>query len=161
MRVRYRWWIAAGCIALGVAGCRPMPPGNTPAGASQAPTPERLTLRLDTTLAITQEGIVSLNLPAPTPEVGQAIKDLAHRLAVDADMVTVVDYAAVTWPDSSLGCPQPGMQYLQSLREGMRIRLQVRGTVYEYHSGQGRAPFLCTNPTAPAAPGSTAPTMDQ
>jgi len=104
---------------------------------------------------------VSLDIPAPTPEVGQAIKDLARRLAVDVSAVTIVDYAAVTWPDSSLGCPQPGMQYLQSLREGTRIRLQVSGTVYEYHSSRGRAPFFCANPTAPAVPGSTAPSMDQ
>ena len=76
----------------------------------------------------------------------QAKADLAERLGVPVDDVTVVSSEEVTWPDSSLGCPQPGMMYAQVLTEGSRILLSAGGRTYEYHSGGQRAPFLCETP---------------
>ncbi|GAB2567622.1 hypothetical protein [Kribbella endophytica] len=73
----------------------------------------------------------------------QAKADLAERLGVPVDDVTVVSSEEVTWPDSSLGCPQPGMMYAQVLTNGSRIVLSAGGQTYEYHSGGQRAPFLC------------------
>jgi len=94
--------------------------------------------------------------PAPpgtplTPEppdgpVGQAKADLAKRLGVEAAQVTVVSSSEVTWPDGSLGCPEPGMHYTQALVPGSRIILEAAGKQYHYHSGGTRAPFLCENP---------------
>ncbi|GAA1532366.1 hypothetical protein [Kribbella lupini] len=76
----------------------------------------------------------------------QAKADLAERLGVPVDDVTVVSSEEVTWPDSSLGCPQPGMMYAQVLTDGSRILLSAGGRTYEYHSGGHRAPFLCETP---------------
>jgi hypothetical protein len=73
----------------------------------------------------------------------QARADLAERLGVPVEDVTVVSSEEVTWPDSSLGCPQPGMMYAQVLTNGSRIILSAGGRTYEYHSGGRRAPFLC------------------
>jgi hypothetical protein len=75
--------------------------------------------------------------------VDQAKADLAKRLSVSADQIEVQDVSTVTWPDGSLGCPKPGMAYTQVLVDGMRIHLTSGGQVYDYHSGSGRAPFLC------------------
>ncbi|MGD9318190.1 MAG: hypothetical protein PVG56_15245, partial [Anaerolineae bacterium] len=50
---------------------------------------------------------------------------------------------AVEWSDGSLGCPQPGMAYKQVPQEGVLIRLSVSGTIYNYHGGGSRDPFLC------------------
>ena len=61
----------------------------------------------------------------------------------EADIVVVEDNE-VEWPDSSLGCPKPGMVYLQVITPGRLIVLEVAGTRYEYHAGAD-APFLCTN----------------
>ena len=69
--------------------------------------------------------------------------DLAARLGVDAASITVVTAEAVTWPDGSLGCPQPGMSYTQVMVDGARIVLAVGGEEYAYHSGGNRSPFLC------------------
>ncbi len=55
----------------------------------------------------------------------------------------------VTWPDGSLGCPQPGMRYTQALVSGSLIVLEANGLFYEYHSGGGGDPFYCALPTAP------------
>ena len=71
--------------------------------------------------------------------------DLAARLGVDEASIVVVDEQEVEWPDSSVGCPQPGMDYLQVITPGRLIILEVGGTRYEYHAGAG-APFLCENP---------------
>jgi hypothetical protein len=89
-------------------------------------------------------------VPLPTPFtpyaaglINQARDDLARRLALDPTGIELVDASTVTWPDSSLGCPQPGMLYTQALVDGVRLRLRANGIVYNYHSGGSRAPFLC------------------
>ncbi|MEV6282958.1 hypothetical protein [Kribbella sp. NPDC051770] len=75
----------------------------------------------------------------------QAKTDLAERLGVFVDEITLVSAEEVTWPDSSLGCPEPGMMYAQVLTSGSRIVLTAGGRTYEYHAGGQRAPFLCEN----------------
>lgn len=81
-----------------------------------------------------------------TPDVAVAIADLAQRLAVEPDDIVVVRVEEVDWPDSGLGCPQPDMNYLQVLTNGVFIQLSVGDQFYNYHSGGGRPPFLCTSP---------------
>lgn len=83
---------------------------------------------------------------AHTSLVDVAIADLVNRLQVDRTRVSVISVQSVTWPDRSLGCPQPGMGYLQTPVDGSLIELSVDGTTYRYHSGGARGPFLCENP---------------
>ena len=75
--------------------------------------------------------------------IDKAIADLAKRLSIPAAQITLLETTPVVWPDSSLGCPQPGMAYPQVPEDGLLIRLQVGEQVYEYHSGGVREPFLC------------------
>jgi hypothetical protein len=77
--------------------------------------------------------------------INKAITDLAKRLSIPAVEITVLEATPVVWPDASLGCPQPGMAYTQVPEDGLLIRLQAGGQVYEYHSGGIRDPFLCEN----------------
>lgn len=83
--------------------------------------------------------------PALAAEVDQAIADLASRLGVDTSSITVVVAHELTWPDGSLGCPEPGGMYTQALVDGYRIELTDGDTVYPYHGAVGRPPFLCEN----------------
>src|SRR5581483_10578917 len=55
--------------------------------------------------------------------VAQAVADLATRLAIDPNSITVVSAEAVTWPNGALGCAQPGRAYSQIVRPGYRIVL--------------------------------------
>jgi hypothetical protein len=71
---------------------------------------------------------------------------LAQQLNVDVAAITLVRVEEVDWPDSSLGCPHPDMNYLQVLTNGVFIQLRVGDQLYNYHSGGGRPPFLCTSP---------------
>ena len=84
--------------------------------------------------------------PALQSLVAQAKDDLAERLEVDKDPIDLLELKEVVWPDTSLGCPRPGMVYPQVTREGHLIRLRVGKRTYEYHCGQGGAPFLCERP---------------
>ena len=70
-------------------------------------------------------------------------KVLAGRLSVRPESIELVgEVEAVTWPDASLGCPEPGMMYAQVLTPGYRFTLQSGGTLYRYHTG-GDVVKLC------------------
>jgi hypothetical protein len=87
--------------------------------------------------------------PALQSFVDRAVADLARRRDADPAEITVLEASAVVWPDGSLGCPRPGMEYTQVMHEGVRIRLQLGGRTYAYHGGGSRMPELCEHPTAP------------
>lgn len=86
---------------------------------------------------------------SPSDPSAVAAADLAARLGVGIDQVSVVSMEEVTWRDGSLGCPEPGMMYTQALVPGSRILLKANGQTYEYHAGGGREPFLCQDPKPP------------
>lgn len=123
---------------------------TTPAPAYQSTTTTDAPIATDTS-AKEVAPVSSLQLI-----VAQARQDLSARLGVAENSIATVLAEFVTWPDSSLGCPRPGMSYLQVLTDGARIRLQAGGAVYEYHSGPTGVPFLCESSLfqAPTPPGS-------
>jgi len=72
---------------------------------------------------------------APAPELLQlARRDLAARLNVPEDSVRVASTRPQTWPDASLGCPQPDKMYAQVTTPGFVIELESGGKTYRYHS---------------------------
>lgn len=138
------------------AATRVEPPPTTAAPPTSAPPPLSL---------ITQppnEELPTVTLPpttadVPVPDPGgpveQARADLASRLGVPIDQITVVRVGEVTWRNGALGCPQPGMAYTQALVNGMQILLEAGGQPYAYHSGGTGAPFFCADPEEPLEPG--------
>lgn len=72
-----------------------------------------------------------------------AIQQLAGRLGVAPESISVVEARAVTWTDGSLGCPEPGMMYTQALVPGELIVLEVAGRRYRFHSSLRGEPFEC------------------
>lgn len=78
------------------------------------------------------------------PLILDAVADLAARLGVDESAVAVVEARSVTWGDSSYGCPQPGVNYLQRTVDGALAVLEVAGRRYEYHGGTPLV--LCESP---------------
>jgi len=81
--------------------------------------------------------------PQPNPDPQEsAIADLAGRLSISTDAITVRSVEAVKWPDASLGCAKPGRMYAQVITPGYRIVLQAGGKSYEYHTGAGNV-VLC------------------
>jgi hypothetical protein len=81
---------------------------------------------------------------AENPAVAAAVADLAKQKGVEPSRIGVASVEAVEWPDSSLGCPQPGRAYAQVITPGWRIRLTLDGQTYEYHANQdGTTVVLC------------------
>jgi hypothetical protein len=87
--------------------------------------------------------------PAMQPLVQIALQDLSDRLGIPTSEIQVLGAEGVVWGDTSMGCPQPGMAYLQVPQDGARIRLSAGGQEYNYHSGGNRPPFLCEESTQP------------
>lgn len=73
--------------------------------------------------------------------VQDMIQDLSQREEIAPETISVVSFEEVTWRDSSLGCPRPGMQYLQVLTEGFKVVLAAEGEQYDYHATSGRFVF--------------------
>ena len=69
---------------------------------------------------------------------------------IEPDSIEVLTAVLVTWPDGSLGCPEPDMIYATVLTDGSVIELGVDDLVYRYHSGGDRPPFPCDRPLDPA-----------
>lgn len=106
--------------------------------------------------------------PLPLPEMGESVvptpssgavefSDVAHELRMKAaaklstppDSLTVLSVEAVTWRDTSLGCPEPGKMYAQVLTDGWRAVYQdAEGDRIEVHATQDLDSFvICENPT--------------
>jgi hypothetical protein len=74
--------------------------------------------------------------------VAQARQTL-QTAGVDSSQLTVARVQPVTWHDSSLGCPQSGIQYLQVLTPGYQIELHSAQGNYVVHVA-GHQATVCT-----------------
>ena len=88
--------------------------------------------------------VSAADLPDPAsrvlPPVATAIADFAGQAQVDPAAVILRQFERVTWPDGSLGCPQPGMMYTQALIDGYWLELAAGDHRAEYHTDlDGRA----------------------
>ncbi len=108
-------------------------------------------------ITVTKEGpteeIMPITTPFPLPPSLEALvqfakEDLTARLNVPIETIALLKFESVVWPDGSLGCPQPGMEYPQLQVEGYRILLNYQGKIYSYHGGERREPFLCAQTSA-------------
>jgi hypothetical protein len=118
-------------LAMACAPAAQPTPGTTPT-PDPTPTPETTPIPPQTDL----------------PEIitRPIFEDVAERTGVDFAEINVVRAQAVTWPDPSLGCPEPGMVYPQVIVDGYWLVLEVDGTEYDYR-GSGVGEFiLCEIP---------------
>ena len=82
----------------------------------------------------------------PQSVIDPVVAEVAKLAGVPADQVTVISAEEVTFPDGSLGCPQPGMVYTQALVDGYKIVAEAGGKTYDFR-GTGSTFRQCTNPT--------------
>lgn len=131
--MRFRWTLLIIVLILTLTGCGPFQTDEGALPSDQVVPPQG---------DVTE---MSLTPIAPGLErlVNMAKEDLVQRLTIPTEEIELVEAKAVVWPDSSLGCPQPGMSYLQVLEEGALIIVRARGNDYEYHAGGDRGLFLC------------------
>jgi hypothetical protein len=75
--------------------------------------------------------------------VRRAIAHLAADLGVPEAEIEVVSVESTEWPDSSLGCPDPGHAYLTVITPGYLIFLKAGGRQYEYHTNEKNMVIRC------------------
>jgi hypothetical protein len=78
--------------------------------------------------------------PGATPQAvnGEAavLAAIARELGVAPEAVSIVSLEPVAWPDSALGCPQPGEVYLDVITPGYRVVVDIDGQEYELHADE-------------------------
>ncbi len=107
-------WVVGGCSAASSSVQPSQVPGGNPSG----------------------------NIALPASVIEPVVADVAKLAGVPADQVTVISAEALTFPDGSLGCPQPGMVYTQALVDGYKIIAEAGGKTYDYR-GTGSTFRLC------------------
>jgi hypothetical protein len=82
--------------------------------------------------------------PAARPAVEAVLRDAAARLGVPREQLVVERVEEREWPDTSLGCPQPGFLYAQVITPGYLIIVSGAGQRLEYHTNaSGGQLVLC------------------
>lgn len=138
--------VLLGCVTGTGCGTNSRDPAEPPDSASA--TPHLPTPQPDSS----PEEVATPMSPIPATMqnlITAATEDLSHRLSIPTTEITMVEARAVTWSDSSLGCPVEGMMYAQVLTPGYLIVLEYSGSLYEYHAGRGPDIFHCENPIPP------------
>ena len=94
------------------------------------------------------------DLPVNFQDVAeQAMTALAEKLSIQKDQIALISVQSVIWSDSSLGCPQPDMNYLMVLTDGYRVVLAVDNEPYYYHANQKGYGVICESPNPPYSEG--------
>lgn len=109
-------------LATTLTGCAP----TAGLGAPPAPPPRSVPMNL--TLSSIADAVLS---------------DAASRTGMEKTALVVESAEPVTWPDGSLGCPEPGMMYTMALVPGYRIRVRAGEQVLDYHASDRGYFVLC------------------
>jgi hypothetical protein len=137
-----------------MAGCMP----NPVTVSIEAPTPSVTIIALNTisakvtTFPVETPTRVAVASPAATlsynpsiePLILQVKNDLNQKTGIDLEKIIVLEVEAVEWPDGSLGCGTPGIEYLQVVTPGFHISLEAGGQVYSYHTNTTSQIILCS-----------------
>jgi hypothetical protein len=80
----------------------------------------------------------------PADARARLVAAAAERLHVAVADVALVSFEPRTWPDTSLGCPEPGFQYAQVLTPGYVVVARAQGGVeLTLHTDQGGRTIVC------------------
>jgi hypothetical protein len=152
--MRTYWILLVWLFALALGSCAvsseqftESPPSNPHAAPTEPPSED--VLGFEQTLEPTE-------MPSTPPVekfVALSKQDLANRLGIQADKITLVKTVEKLWLNAALGCPRPGQFYAAGRVPGFQIWLEVEGTEYIYNTDLNGTVILCPelNPHAPNA----------
>jgi hypothetical protein len=94
-----------------------------------------------------QENITMVPV-TPPDEASEKMVDLvkghlAQRLNIAVDQLVLLDIKPVVWRDAGLGCPKPGVDYIQIETPGYNILLKAGENTYRYHTDQTKRFVQC------------------
>jgi len=87
-------------------------------------------------------------IPPVKGEVPQRIldpilKEAAALAKVAQEKLVILRAQPVVWNDGSLGCPEPGMMYIQALVSGYWVVISAAGQTYDFRVDAGGRFHLC------------------
>ena len=137
--------LATMALTVGLlAACAELPEPRQP--ATEVPEPISIPMPSPTLppAAPSPSAPPSYNWGAAQEAVTAVRADVVQRTGVPAENLVFAEVSSREWNDSSLGCPQPGFQYLQVITSGWVIVVEAGGESFEYHTNQsGSAVVLC------------------
>jgi len=77
-----------------------------------------------------------------------AYTTLANQLGVPKSEISTIRLSRFNWPNSALGCPKPGVVYMQAVVPGYLALLKHGKRQYRIHIGNGRG-IICKLETVP------------
>jgi hypothetical protein len=86
--------------------------------------------------AMATGGMAPATPVASNPAVAPLLATIAAELGVSPDQLDVVQIEHQDWPDTSLGCPQPGHAYADVITPGYLIVVDVSGVRTEFHTDE-------------------------
>ena len=139
---RFRWTamtVAIGLLAACVELAQPPQPAEVP-----TPTPTPPPTSTPPPVAPSPSASPLYDWGPALGAVTAARADVVQRTGVPAESLVFAEVASREWNDSSLGCPQPGFQYLQVITLGWFIVVEAGDETFEYHTnGSGSSVVLC------------------
>lgn len=126
-------WLVGLVLLLLAPGCGALP---QPAPATAVPT---------ATLEPTATPLPPVVTPSPeaAPVANLVLQDASQRLGVPVDQLRLERLDPRQWPDSALGCPQPGLLYSQIVTPGYIMLVAGAGKQLEYHTDMHTHIALC------------------
>lgn len=91
----------------------------------------------------------------PPANINVAVQDLSQRLGIPLQLsnIHLYTWSGELFPDTSLGCPQPGVAYASVATPGIRYNLTYQNITYDYRvSGAGNTVILCNSYPVGQAP---------
>ncbi|MBC8025567.1 MAG: hypothetical protein H7Y89_06230 [Steroidobacteraceae bacterium] len=130
--------VTAACAAP-LAACAAETPGK-PKRVGVAP-PTRIPDVVQTPGVPPGNAVTLAELPRELRRV--VVADAARRLGVAESGVVLTRAERVTWNDGALGCPQPGMGYLQAIVPGYRVVARTAERELIYHTDESHGAIAC------------------
>ncbi len=103
--------------------------------------------RVDVKKGLTAETAapMSSEVKLPPPLRKRIEDDLEKR---NGQNVELVSSEKVTWPNGAMGCPQPGVSYLQVQVSGYRVLYRGAGRIWDYRISDKGSLMLCERSTS-------------
>jgi hypothetical protein len=120
--------LTAACAAP-LAAC-----GAEPKGVGVAPPARIPDVIVDKPLNRPEDRISTASVPIVIRRL--VVADAAAHLRVAENSVVLSRADRVVWSDAGLGCPQPGMGYIQAVEPGFRIVARTAETELIYHTNE-------------------------
>ena len=135
--------VLASAVLLAGCSAAALPATETPAASATSGRPSGFASQAPTLVTVPPSAEPVLG-EAPAAIVAAARADLAGRIGSEAARAAVVVRSeAVTWPDGSLGCPQPGRYYEQIEVEGYQVVFELDAARYDYRATVGGNVLAC------------------